>query len=71
MNFESLCPERYKIAVIKNFLHKDHSICSSWELLNEEVKRFKQILINDKFPNYVVDREIARFLNNKMITYSI
>ena len=29
--------------------------------------RFKQILINNNFPNYVVDREIARFLNNKMI----
>ena len=66
LNFESLCPERYKTSVIINFLNRAYSICSSWELFNTEINRIKQILINNNFPNYVVDRNIAKFLNNKM-----
>ena len=65
LNYDSICPERYKINVIKNFLHRSHKICSTWELFMYEVDRIKQMLINNNFPNAVVDLQIRKFIAKK------
>ena len=66
LNYNSICPERYKISVIQNFLHRAYLICSDWEEFSVEVKRIKQLLINNNFPNYIVDKTTSKFMNNKM-----
>jgi hypothetical protein len=33
MNFKSLCPNRYKEAVIKTYLHRAYLVCNSWSSL--------------------------------------
>ena len=65
LNYDSICPERYKVSVIKNFLHRAHAICSTWELFLSEVDRIKQMLINNNFPNAKVDSEIQKFIGKK------
>ena len=65
LNYFSICPERYKISVIKNFLHRAYSVCSTWHLFDIELNRIKQILVNNNFPNYLVDKTIQKFVNNK------
>ena len=50
LNFESLCPMRYKEGVIKTFLHRAYNVCSTWNTFHSEVRRIKQLLINNNFP---------------------
>ena len=66
LNYSSICPQRYKIAVIKNFLHRSYAICSNWKDLTTEIQRIKQLLINNNFPNSVVDETINKFISGKM-----
>ena len=50
LNFDSLCPIRYKEGVVKTFLHRAYNISSNWNLFHSEVTRIKQLLINNNFP---------------------
>jgi hypothetical protein len=64
LNFRSICPERYKIGVIKTFLHRAYNICSTWEGFVREVENIKQCLVNNNFPMHVLDSTIAKFMNS-------
>ena len=65
LNYNSLCPNRYKIAVIKTFLHRAYAITSSWENFNQEVQRIRKLLINNNFPISILDNTIGKFLQTK------
>ena len=65
-NYDRLCPHHCKITVIKIFLHRAYSICSSWELFHDKLRRIQQVLINNNFPNYIVDKQITKFLNENI-----
>ena len=65
LNYNSICPMRYKTGLIKTLLHRSFSICSTMEIFKQETTRLKQLLINNNFPNYLVDRHIKQFIDNK------
>ena len=65
LNYESICPECYKISVIKGFLHRAYSICSTWELFNIEKDCIKQMLVDNNFPNELIDKIVSEFLQKK------
>ena len=65
LNYISICPERYKIAVIKNFLHRAFNICSTWNAFHSELLRIQQLLVDNNFPNTVIEKTIQIFLLNK------
>ena len=65
MNFDSICPKRYKIGVIKTLLHRSYSICSDFQTFYDDVQRIKQMLVNNNFPNFIVDKTIKTFIDNK------
>ena len=56
LNYNSICPNKYKTEVIKNFLHKAYNICFDYISLTTAIARIKQLLINKNFPNYLVDQ---------------
>ena len=64
LNFNSECPIRYKLSVIKSYIKRAYSVSSSWDLFNAEITRMKQILVNNGFPNSIVDTEIRTVMNN-------
>jgi hypothetical protein len=66
LNYESICPLRYKEGVIKTLLHRAYNICSDWQSFHSEVRRIKQLLVNNNFPLTLVDRIINNFLEVKM-----
>ena len=66
LNYKSICPERYKKSVISNYLHRAYSICSNWTDLTTELQRIKQILVNNNFPNSIIDSSIKSFIDRKM-----
>ena len=62
-----LCPHHYKITVIKTF-STEHipSALPAWELFHDELRRIKQVLINNNFHNYIIDKQITKLLNCNM-----
>ena len=65
LNAKSECPTRYKSSVISGGICRAYKIYSSHELFEKELKRFKQILINNGYTNTEFDQEVDRFLRNK------
>ena len=55
LNFQSECPYRYKKAIINNLLTRAKLISSSKTIFYTELKNIKQTLINNGFPNYLID----------------
>jgi len=65
LNYHSYCPLRYKTGVINNFLHRAYAICSTWELFSIELERIQQLLVNNNYPNYLIQNCINKFLQRK------
>ena len=54
-NYGSLCTQRYKTGVIKTFLHRAYNVYFSWKFFNADLLRMKQLLVNYKFPNQIIN----------------
>ena len=68
LNYQSECPERYKIAVIKNFISRAKLTSSTSSIFYKALKDIKQSLINNGFPNSIVDQQIRKELNRQSTT---
>ena len=58
------CPERYKLGAVRAYLNREFQVCSSQEVIDTEIIKTKQILINSGFSNRAMDKEIARMRTN-------
>ena len=58
LNAKSECPGRYKSSVIRSFVRRAFTHCSTWEKVNVELTRIRQVLINNGYSNRQVDAEI-------------
>ena len=67
INFNGLCPDKYKISVIKTLIHRAFEICSNWELFHIEVIKIKQRLVNHNFPIKVIDNVLNKFISCKTL----
>ena len=65
MNAKGDVPEQYKISVIKGFLHRADTLSTDKNEMMLEIKRAKQILINNGYGNKEIEDQIKRFLKNK------
>ena len=63
LNYNSTCPERYKIGVVTSYLHRAHQISSTREVFAREVSRIKQLLTNNNFPMSVIDATVSKFMS--------
>jgi hypothetical protein len=66
LNYQSECPDKYKIGVINTFLRRAYSICNNWHDIHNEIKRIKQLLVNNGYPISVIDYTINNFISSKM-----
>ena len=62
MNYNSICPIRYKTGIIKTLLHRAKLISSNWSNFHAEITRLKQTLVNNNYPLFLIDKEINNFL---------
>ena len=62
MNAKGDTPAQYKTSVIKGFLYRARSLCSDHGDMMLEIKRCKQILVNNGYSNIEVEKEIKSFL---------
>jgi hypothetical protein len=56
-------PYNYKISLIKTLIHRAYKIASTWELFDMEVKRILKNLINNNYPQEIVERVISNTIN--------
>ena len=62
-NYHSECPQKYKIAIIKNLIHRTFYI-SSKIIFYKELTNIKQTLVNNNFPNKQVNQQMKLYLYN-------
>ena len=55
LNFDCAAPDRYKFGLIHTLLNRAYKICSSWENFHAEVIRIKKLLVNNNYPNRIID----------------
>ena len=68
LNYKSECTDKYKNSVITNYLNRAYKISSTWKDFHHEVLHIKQVLINNNYPNKIVDDHIQIFIQNKLKT---
>ena len=56
-------PFHYKRTIIKTLISRAKLLSSSQTIFLNEFKNIKQTLINNGFPNYIVDTEIKQFID--------
>ena len=66
LNYKSLCPQRYKIAVLRTLLHRAYAVTNTWQHLHSEIERIRKLLINNGFPILIIDKNIEIFINSKI-----
>lgn len=71
MSYNSFTPLIYRLSVLKCLLYRAFRLCSTWNLIHEEITLIRSMLLRNAFPSWVLDRVIKRslseFLNPKVI----
>ena len=65
LNYDSECPEKYKISVITNYINRAYRISDSWHNFHQEISHVRQILVNNNYPNALFDSQLKKFLDKK------
>lgn len=65
LNAEGECPTSYKKSVIRSYVNRVFSHCSSWSLLHNELQRLQQVLVNNGFSN----KDVHAVIHRKMDKY--
>ena len=65
LNFKSECPSRYEKAIINNLISRAKLTSPPKQHFIKKLKKdIKQTLIDNGFPNYIVDKQIKRMIKN-------
>ena len=67
LHWKSLTAVVYKINLIKCLLDRAWKICSNYELFHQEILLLKEVLKKNDYPSSVIDKQIDKFLNKKLI----
>ena len=68
INFECDAPDRYKTGVLYTLLNRAKKICNTAEGFYNEVERIKRLLINNGFPNCIIDRISSKYVFQEPIS---
>ena len=69
-NYLSYIPDSYKKSIIKTLEFLAIKYSSTWHSVNSEIERIRQILVNNGFPLYIIDKIIQQSLD-KYISPSV
>jgi len=67
LNFNSICPERYKTGVIRALLHRGYHVSNNWSVFAIEIDRIKRLLTNNNYPMHLIDSTVQKFLSSKVL----
>ena len=58
LNGRSECPDRYRLSVIRAYIHRALKHSSTWQLAHQELQRVRQILADNSYSQTTIDAEI-------------
>ncbi|XP_076039346.1 uncharacterized protein LOC143024430 [Oratosquilla oratoria] len=58
LNGQSECPVRYKKSTINAYVRRALTHCSDWTSAHHKLERTSHVLVNNGFPNYLVEKAI-------------
>lgn len=65
LNWTSLTSKKYKLSLIYTLMDRIWKICSDNKARDIEVRRLKEILIKNEYPEEIVAKEIDKFIKNR------
>ena len=65
LNWTSLTSKKYKLGLIYCLLDRIWKICSEEDKRNTEIEKLRLILAKNDYPDFVVNREISKFIANR------
>ena len=64
-------PVAYNFGLVYTLLHGSFSICSSYEKFHEEIVLLKDIIKNNEYPQFFIDKCIKNYLSKLFIPKTI
>ena len=71
LNFNALCPTKWKSGLILCFLNRAKRICSSDFLFDKEVSMLKKMFLNNGYPSSFFDKILASFQSSSKFSQNI
>ena len=68
MNPRSACPERYKRGVVRTYVRRALTHCSTWELVHKEIEHIKQMLVDNGYTCQEIDNEVKICMDKHLQT---
>jgi len=68
LNFFSFTPMLYKLNSIKTLLYRAYTLSSSYINFHLEIEFLRQYFVNNKYPIYLFDNVVSKFLESKFKT---
>ncbi|XP_076035246.1 uncharacterized protein LOC143021531 [Oratosquilla oratoria] len=65
LNAEGECPTSYKRSVIRSYVNRAFTHCSTWPILHQELQRLQQVLVNNGFSK----KDVQSIIMQKMDAY--
>ena len=62
-NYASFIPDLYKLNLVSTLLFRIFTVCSSWELMHQEVTNLKSILRRNSYPKALTEKLIKKFFD--------
>ena len=67
LNGLSESPDRYKASVIRSYIHRALTHCTTWALIHQELDRIKHLLVNNNYSLTDIDKQIRRQLHKHFL----
>ena len=65
LNFESICPHKWKVGLIQCLTHRAYCISSSWKTFSDEIEILRNMFMKNGYPEHIFWSCVKRFTNNK------
>ena len=65
MGYFSFCPRIYKLSLINTLLDRIYKINNTWDGINNDFNKLKEILLKNCYPRNLIDQLIRQFVNSK------
>ena len=62
LNYGSASPKRYKVSVIRSYVYRAYTHCSTWASFHEELERVQHILLANGYPTNLVNGVVKEVL---------
>ena len=53
LNYSAICPQRWKVGLIKCLIHRAYLMCSSWSGFTEEMEHLKNTFVKNSYPKHI------------------